>query len=116
MKKKKIWAFLALGVGIIIAVNSIGNILKLSAAGSRLTEADQILAEKMAENTTLKARLEEVKSDEFVEREARNKLGMVREGETLVVLPQVEPDMPLTEATEGQDSNWKRWWKLYFGN
>jgi cell division protein FtsB len=118
MKKRKIWGFLALGIGVVMAMNSVKNILSLWAAGSRPVEADQILSEKEAENAILKARLGEVQSDEFVEREARNKLGMVREGEVLVVIPPQsggEQNPPLSEATEGQGPNWKRWWKLYFG-
>ena len=38
-------------------------------------------------NQELKARLSYVKSDEFVETEARNKLFMVKEGETGVIVP-----------------------------
>jgi len=116
MKKRKTWAFLALGVGVAIAVNSTGNILKLWGAGSRLSEAEQTLVEKEAENATLKARLEEVKSDEFVEREARDKLGMVREGEILVVLPQTEESSnPQAINLPDDSTNWQKWMRLYFG-
>ena len=116
MKKRKTWAFLALGVGVAIAVNSTGNILKLWGAGSRLSEAEQTLVEKEAENATLKARLEEVKSDEFVEREARDKLGMVREGEILVVLPQTEESSnPQATNLPDDSTNWQKWMRLYFG-
>lgn len=62
-------------------------------------------------------RLNEVLSLEFIEREARNKLLMVREGETLVVLPAAQTerkneDQPTKLSRMTKPQLW-RW--LFFG-
>ncbi len=56
-------------------------------------------------------------TDEFVRREAREKLGLTREDELVLVLPEL-PDLP-EENKKGRkitpDSPaWKQWWDLFF--
>jgi|TARA_B100001971_G_C18177889_1_gene530973 cell division protein FtsB len=73
--------------------------------------------------------LKYVQTDEFVEQEARNKLNLVKEGENLVVIPEVdaEPDALLAEEILDDDSQnikgfvlgdskIKLWWKYFFDN
>jgi len=69
------------------------------------------------ENIRLKKQLEEAQSPDFVERQARDKLGFAREGETVVLLP--KPTIA-TESEIGEEKeetplpSWKKWWKLFF--
>jgi len=55
---------------------------------------------------------------EQVGKEARNKLSMAREEETIVILPPNVEELVgfLEEETseEEQLPNWKRWWRLFF--
>ena len=65
-------------------------------------------------NQELKARLSYVKSDEFLETEARNKLFMVKEGETGVIVPK-----NLIEKKEVKKEiilpPWQQWVNLFIG-
>ncbi len=70
------------------------------------------------ENEELKKRAEEVGKDIFFEKEARNKLGLGKEGETIVVLPDDETLRKLALKREEEqdtlpDPNWKKWLKLF---
>ena len=86
----------------------------------RLIEVRQIVSqarlrtqEAYRENKLLRKRLAEVSSDAFVEREARDKLGMGKEGEVIVILPQMTNDkLQITNQSENKPI-WKRWWELY---
>jgi cell division protein FtsB len=64
------------------------------------------------ENEALSQKLNEVKSDAYVERTARDKLGFVKDGEVMVLLPQATPSAGgISDAVPG---GWRQWWKLFF--
>ncbi len=67
-------------------------------------------------NKELKERLEYVKSEEFVEKEVRDKLNMAKENEVIVVLPEGLElrDQQLEASNEEDLPNWQRWLKLFF--
>lgn len=70
-----------------------------------------------AKNAELKARLEYVKSDTFVEKEVRDKLGMAREGETVYILPENLGQVQEADEAKSEDlkmPNWQKWWRLFF--
>ena len=67
------------------------------------------------ENNKLKSQLEYVQTDEFVEKEAREKLNYVKPGEAIVVIP----DSVLQAATASAAPtpplpNWQQWLRLFF--
>lgn len=69
------------------------------------------------ENERLKQELSQAETPEFIERVAREKLGMVKEGETLVLLPKSQITNPNDQTKEEKEeslSNWKKWWRLFF--
>lgn len=72
----------------------------------------ELEAEKK-KNQFLKQRLFYVKTDEFVEEQARKKLGLVKPGEHTVIAP---PEPPKGKETIEIDKtpNWEKWWKLFF--
>ena len=86
----------------------------------RLIEVRQIVSqarlrtqEAYRENKLLRKRLAEVSSDAFVEREARDKLGMGKGGEVIVILPQITNDNTEIKNYELKIKNWRLWWELY---
>lgn len=95
-----------------MAVRTAQNVWRLWRAGDRVTEAKQALVEAQAENQQLQARLAEVQSDEYVEKEAREKLGYGREGEVILLLPKGE-QAGLKEVREEKKPNWEQWWEAY---
>ena len=92
------------------------NVWKLYKAGDKVEVARKELAEVQAEQEKLKAQLEYVQSDEFVEREAREKLGYGKEGETLLVLPNQNSTQYSEKSAQEEGPNWRKWWKLYIAD
>lgn len=76
------------------------------------------LAKIQAENDKLEAEIARAQSPEFVEKEVRDKLGLAREGEAVVVLPdkdilkKLAPLFPL-ETESLPDPTWKKWVNLF---
>lgn len=111
MKRWRDW--IIIGLGVFIAGRMGVNVWKLYKAGDKVEVARKTLAEAQAEQEKLKAQLEYVQSDEFVEREAREKLGLGKPGETVVIVPSAPPVPSVSQS--GGESNWRKWWKLYAG-
>jgi hypothetical protein len=102
-------------VGMVMAVKTSENVMRLWKAGKGVENTRIKVKEAEKENESLKKRLFEVRSDDFVEREARDKLGMGKEGEMILILP----EMNKLEASSAKDSEerqetWRKWWNLYF--
>lgn len=68
--------------------------------------------EKEREYAFLLERLFYVQSDQFVEKEARDKLGLVKSGEHIVLLPEAKKSSKTPEYTDIYP-NWKRWIELF---
>jgi len=64
------------------------------------------------ENQRLKSALSYSQTQEFIEKEARDKLFMVKKGEQKVLFPN-ETEEALKEKKESLP-NWKQWWELFF--
>jgi cell division protein DivIC len=108
---------LLLVVALIITYNLIGQIFQTLKSGERLKTATDTLITLENRNKQLKEQLKEAKSKEYIEREARDKLGLVREGETMVVIPDEKLNSVLgISKTESQPRlpNWQGWLNLFF--
>lgn len=77
-----------------------------------VTQAQKELVFQKQENQRLKSALSYSQTQEFIEREARDKLFMVKKGEQKVLIPQ-EADNP-QKPPEDNSPNWKKWWNLFF--
>ena len=104
---------LVLIVSLIAIVNLSGSIWDAWWRGGVLGERHTVLVEAKRENEELKARLDEAQMPAFIEREARNKLGMTKEGETIVIMPNDKLQMPNDEK-RGEVPNWKQWVTLFY--
>lgn len=99
---------------LLIIVNSTKRISSLRDTSKKVDKVEEQLQVLRQENEKLKVELEYKKSDEFKEAEIRNKLGMVKQGEAVVVLPQKD-DEGLTTNDERQNiPNYIKWWNLFF--
>lgn len=116
-------------IRLLIAVIGLFTVISLSRSVWRLWRKQDVVGERQvvlerekAVNDRLKKELEEAKTPAFVEREAREKLGMVKEGETVVIMPNPPageagdklpmPNERAEEKTAEAISNWKKWWRL----
>jgi cell division protein FtsB len=113
MEKKRGGLFI-LVLGLVVAVRLGSNVVKLYKSGGRLTEQEAKLVEVKKENKELKARLAQVQSSEFMEREAREKLGLGKEGEVVVIIPEKETESVKNKTqTQDDEPHWVKWRKLY---
>ncbi len=78
---------------------------------------ESVRLEKLkAENQQLKQELEYKKSNQFAEAEIRNKLGLAKEGETVVILSQNQNQVDSSQlAQKPEKPNWQKWKDLFFG-
>lgn len=83
----------------------------------KIIEEEQVKLEKLeVETQVLREQLDYVQSEEFVEKEAREKLGLTKEGETIVILPEdFEEIVELSQkGIEPEElPNWKKWLSLF---
>jgi cell division protein FtsB len=85
-------------------------------AGNRLDREVSRLAELQRKNSELKKKLANVETPQFIEQQARDKLNMTREGETIVIIPENELQKVLgmeQKPVEIKLPNWQGWLKLF---
>lgn len=114
---KKITIGIAILVVAAIAYNLINQIMHTLGVSERLSKAAEKVYGLEIKNKELKKKLSEIKSPQFVEEVARNKLGLAKEGETLVIIPdaKIKEILGATEsATEPRLPNWLGWLKVFF--
>ena len=95
------------------------NIIKVREAKERLKAKESNIEKIRLENEELSHKVDTFKSDEFVEKQLRDKLGLAKEGEMIVVLPDEETIKKFAPNDEKEeeilpDPNWKKWFKLFF--
>lgn len=109
-----IWLLIVLLV--ISTSNSIGNSARVKA---QIKAEEEKVSRMQKENADLENRVILAQSGDYIEAEIRNKLGLVKSGEAIVVLPDVETLKKLAppEALDQEalpDPNWKKWAHLFF--
>ncbi len=82
-----------------------------------VAKAAQKLAALKLENTRLKEENNAAREPTFIEREARDKLGLVKPGEVVVVLPDKTASLSASVVAQpkGPRSIWQQWVGLFFG-
>lgn len=95
------------------------NIAKILSANGKISKAEQNLKTLQKENHELSQELREVQKGQFLEKQARDKLGLAKEGEVVLVLPDREiiksanrDYQKVIEAVEVLP-NWQKWLELF---
>lgn len=110
---KKIIAIVTILVLLIIIKNIVGSIIELQNNSQIVTQLKNEETSERQQELFLKERLYYVKTQEFIERQARERLGMVKEGEYIVLAPPSTSEAKTTTINDST-SNWEKWWKLFF--
>lgn len=112
---KKILFFAVVIVCLITINGLVRSIYDLWKKQDLLVSAQKDLESAKKENQKLRKDLSYVKSNEFVESEIRNKLFLVKPGESGVIIPSSltakKPPVPIPEPP-----NWQKWLNLFLGD
>jgi cell division protein FtsB len=79
-----------------------------------VSERQAVLEREKERNMLLQEKLREATSASFLEKQAREKLGLVREGETIVLVGKPRAEESQSQGSSESLSLWKRWWRLFF--
>jgi len=109
---KRIIPFIIIIILVFILKNIIFSINNLVRNESTVRDLENQLASRSMENKFLLERLKYVKSNEFIEKEAREKLGLSRDGEIVVLFP-LRPQTKDPIKEEKKIPNWKLWLELF---
>ncbi len=101
----------------VIAFNLVAQILNTIKSGDRLSIQAEIVYNLEAKNRELKKKLTHIQSPQFIEEQARNKLGLSKSGETIVVIPEEKLKQVLGASNSAQIvrlPNWLGWFRVFF--
>jgi cell division protein FtsB len=111
--------YLLIFLFLLMFISLIRNILRVVESNKRIEKAQNRVEKLKKENEELEENLAITKSEEFIERQLRDKLGLAKEGEIVIVLPDekiLETLAPSLEEEEETlpDPNWKKWLKMFY--
>lgn len=101
-------------IAVIISYNSVKKIRTFKVTAQSVAERQKHLDNLKKENEKLKDELTYKESSSFAELEIRNKLGLAKEGEAVVIVPNQEAGGE-QEAIGSSKPNWLKWRLLVFG-
>ncbi len=110
MSKK--WSWLVVIAGLLMAAKQGVSVWRLWKSGEQVHLAQTQLQKEQTKNQELKKRLAEIDNPQFIEKEAREKLGYAKEGETILILPD-QNIIDNGQLTVDSRPNWRKWWDLY---
>ncbi|MBI2029492.1 septum formation initiator family protein [Candidatus Gottesmanbacteria bacterium] len=87
MKTKAIRIF-TLILGVFLVISLVRSIADLWQKGSLFEKEEQRFAKARLDHEQLLSEYDKIQSPQYVEQQARDKLGLTKEGEVVVVLPQ----------------------------
>lgn len=101
--------------GLYLIANLLRNTVRLLGSEGRIEQARLETERLELEVEELKKQRDWYASQEFVEQQARNELGLAREGETIMVLPENLP--PVYDFAEEEEKEttpvWQQWVELF---
>jgi len=104
---------------VLLTLSLARNVVRILRAGEKVTEAEARVEKLKKENEELKKRLDTVGSEEYIEKQLRDNLGLARQEEIVIVLPDEETLRALAPRTQSEqevlpDAIWKKWMNLFF--
>lgn len=116
--KKKITLGTIVFLILVVTYNLSIQIMNAVRSGDRLYDAAERVYLLEAKNKELKKRLLEIQSTDFIEQEARNKLGLGKSEETVVIIPEDKIKLILGTSTSSVQpkrlANWVGWFRVFF--
>ena len=116
---QKLIGYALLLLVVLMLVSIARNIGRIASIRSEVEKEKMKMEKIQKENEELERQIFETQGFEFIEKQLRDKLGLAKEGEVIVVLPDEETLRKLApKVYEEQDvlpdPNWKKWLNLFF--
>lgn len=113
---KKIALILIILVILIVIYNLLTQIMEATKSGERLSQAAEVVYKLETKNKALKQQLAQVQSPQSLEEIARNKLGLSKKGETVVVIPdnKLKEVLGASQSAQIKLPNWLGWLRVFF--
>lgn len=112
---KKVIFLIIVVIGMVIIFRLVVSIIELWHKKDVLTAVEKQLVQQEKENKYLKKQLTVVQSRQFIEEEARNKLFLVKPGESTILINQSLLKIEDNSKKEtSQIPIWQRWLRLFF--
>lgn len=104
---------------LILGFSIVQNVGRVLQTRSEIKQEQEKVAKMKEVNANLEKAIAEAQSSAFIEKQVRDKLGLARAGESIVILPDEETLRKLAPQTGGEenvlpDPNWKKWLHLFF--
>lgn len=111
--------YLLIFIFLLMLASLIRNILRVVESNKRIEKIQGRVEKLKKENEELEEKLAVTKSEKYIEEQLRDKLGLAKEGEIVIVLPDekiLETLAPSLEEEEETlpDPNWRKWLKLFY--
>ena len=114
MQNKKTLRLLAIIFCLYLIVTTVKAIVDLGKAGDKLTEREKRVASLQSEQQNLLRKKAAVNNPNYWEKVARDKLGLSKPGEEVIIIPQelLVDNFPV--ASQPAIPNWQKWMQLLF--
>lgn len=118
-KFKKLLAYAIWILVAILLFSTVKNINRVISIRKQVEEKRRKVEKLEADNAKLQVQIAETQGSEYIEKQIRNKLGLTKEGEVMVVLPDEEIVRSFAPPhTVEEESlpvpNWEKWVHLFF--
>jgi cell division protein FtsL len=111
---KFFWVFCLL-VFIIIILRLAKGTIKNNRVNTEIKQLEQEISRLQTQNQDFEQLVKYLNSDIFIEQEAKLKMGLKKEGENLVVIPNAELSVNKNENKQNQNNpNPVKWWNYFF--
>jgi cell division protein FtsB len=114
----RVWGYAVWVLILVLAVSVVKNVKKAASIRGEVALEQAKVDKIKEENAKLEEEIAQTTSETFIEKQVRDKLGLVKEGEAIVVLPDEDtlralaPQIPQDSDTL-PDPNWKKWIQLF---
>jgi cell division protein FtsB len=118
IKAKKLFGLTIWILALLLLVSTVKNIKKVADINNAVRTEKAKVEKMQEENAQLTAQIDQTQGEAYIEKQIRDKLGLAKPGEAIVVLPdpeilrQLAPQIPV-EQNSLPDPNWKKWLNLF---
>ena len=115
---RRLGVYAAILLCVVLTFSLVGNLKNVRNAQKIVADKESEVEKAQREQEELKRRIDYSQSQEYIEKQLRDNLGLAKEGEIVVVMPPAEvlrsfaPSEPEEEETL-PDPNWKKWLHLF---